>query len=560
MEVRSVRTPQPALPAGFWLAIVAGLVLRAWYYSDLVAQPWFGYPLVDALTFDRTALGILRDGYQGAFSRPPLYPFFLAAVYRLFGHSASAVVWIQFALGLAALAPAYLLGERWFGQRAALAGVWIGACYPLRIFFEAETLDVTLFTFLFLVAVWKLWQALEEGVLARVFLAGLLFGAAAIIRPNVLIALPCIAAGTALAFRITWKRLPVLGLVGALGVVLAIAPATIHNWRAERVFLPVAGNGGVNFFLGNERGATGLTPVPPGVRWEQTMVRPIRAGKYTLAGQDHWWYARAIEEIRAAPGDWWRLLGTKMALFFNAAESSNNKALDHFTAVSFPVRHYRVWFGVLTCCALVGLATRPAGAAICFAFTIAGFAVSIALFFVSERYRLPVVPLLAPAAAAGAGEIVRAIRSRQSARAAGLLVLCGVAGIGVFPDRFGAGRERIAADFQMGQVFLLRNEPKRALESLEKARGSNPRDPDVLNSIGAARVALGDLDGAETAYRQALESGDFGEIWFNLGVLAERRGSGQNTAAADCYRRAIAINPADGRAKANLASLVSDGR
>jgi hypothetical protein len=122
------------LPAGFWLAIVAGLALRVWYFSDLAAQPWFGYPLVDALTFDRTALGILRDGMPGAFFRPPLYPLFLAAVYRLFGHSAAAVVWIQFALGLAALVPAYRLGERLFGGRAALAGAWIGACYPLRIF------------------------------------------------------------------------------------------------------------------------------------------------------------------------------------------------------------------------------------------------------------------------------------------------------------------------------------------------------------------------------------------------------------------------------------------
>lgn len=252
------------MPVGFWLAIVAGMVLRAWYFSDLIAQPWFGYPLVDALTFDRTALGILRDEYPGGFSRPPLYPLFLAAVYRLFGHSTAAVVAIQFALGLAALAPAYRLGERWFGERAALAGVWISACVPLRIFFEGETLDATLFAFLFLAATWQLWLALEEGVAARVVLAGLLYGAAALARPNVLLALPFIAAGTAFALQVGWKRLPVLGAAGALGVALAIAPAAVHNWRAEEAFIPVAANGGVNFFLGNERGATGLTPRPRG--------------------------------------------------------------------------------------------------------------------------------------------------------------------------------------------------------------------------------------------------------------------------------------------------------
>jgi Flp pilus assembly protein TadD len=545
------------LPVGFWLALAFGLALRVWYFSDLVAQPWFGYPLVDALTFDRAALGILRDGYQGAFSRPPLYPHFLAFVYRFFGHSAAAVVWIQFALGLATLLPAYRLGERWFGGAAALAGVWIGACYPLRIFFEAETLDVTLFTFLVVCATWQLWHAIEQAESSRVFLAGLLYGAAALARPNVLLALPLIAAGVAFAFRAGWRRLPALGVAGALGVALAIAPAAFHNWRAEGAFIPVAANGGVNFFLGNERGATGLTPVPPGLRWEQTVLRPLRAGQSSLSGQDRWWFARAAEEIRAAPGRWLALLGKKTVLFLNAAESSNNKALEHFTAISFPVRHYRWWFGALVCLSLPGLVTRPAGVALCFGAVVTGLGFSVVLFFVSERYRLPVVPLLAPAAAAGAGVVLRAIRARQGLRAGGLAALGAAAALGVFPDWLDAGRERIDANFQMAQVFLMRNEPKRALASLELALAADPLDPDVLNSLGAARVGSGDLDGAESAYRRALAAGDYGEIWFNLGVVAERRGAGHAAEAAERYRRAIEINPADGRPRANLAGLAA---
>lgn len=290
------------------------------------------------------------------------------------------------------------------------------------------------------------------------------------------------------------------------------------------------------------------------------MIRPLRAGQFSLAGQDRWWYARAREEIRDAPGRWLLLLGKKTLLFLNAAESSNNKALRHFTAVSFPVRHYRWWFGVLICLALAGTATRPRGAAVAFVSAIAGFGVSVVLFFVSERYRLPIVPLLAPAAAAGAGEVLRAIRSRQGLRAIGLIALSGAAGFAVFPDWFDAGRERINADFQMGQVFLMRKEPGRALDSLEKARAADPENPDVLNSLGAARVGSGDLDGAESAYRQALALGDYAEIWFNLGVVAERRGAGNGAVAAAYYRRAIAINPADGRSRANLDVLERDGR
>jgi len=543
------------LPPGFWLAVAAGFALRLWYFRDLVGQPWFGYPLVDALTFDRTALGILGGDHQGVFSRPPLYPYFLAAVYRVAGHSAAAVAWVQFGLGLAALAPAYLLGERWFGRRAALAGAWIGAVYPLRIYFEGETLDVTLFTVLFLLATWKLWEAVEEGALPRVFLAGLLYGAAALTRPNVLLVLPFIAVGAAGAFRGARRKLPALGAAGLVGFALALAPAAAHNWGAERAFIPVAANGGVNFFLGNERAATGLTPVPPGLRWEQVMLRPVREGVLTLSGQDRWWYARAAEEIRSAPGRWLRLLGTKASLFVNAAESGNNKALAHFTAVSPPVRHFRGWFGVLACLAPLGCAVRPGRVTGFFALLAAGFAFSVVLFFVTERYRLPIVTLLATAAAAGAAELVTSLRERDARRFFRLAALPAAAALFVFPDWHGAGRERISADFQMGQVFLMRGEPDRAVAALERASSADPRDPDVLNSLGAARFRLGDLDGAAAAYRSALALGEFGEVWFNLGVVAERRGIEHRAEAAGCYRRALAANPVDSRARANLAAL-----
>ncbi len=548
-------TDGTVLPGGFWLALAAGLALRAWYLSDLVQQPWFGYPLVDALTFDRTARSLLEHGQGGAFFRPPLYPFFLALLYRAAGTSAAAVAVVQGLLGLAALLPAYRLGERWFGRAAALAGVWVGACYPLRIFFEGELLDVTLFGFLFLWALWTLWDGLERDAPGGVLLSGLLLGAAAVTRPNVMIAIPFVALGAWAAFRGQGRLRPATAAVWALGILLAVAPTTLHNWRSERAFLPVAANGGVNFFLGNERGATGLTPVPPGLRWERTMLRPLREGHGSIAAQDRWWYAEARREIAAAPGRWLRLLGAKTAIFFNAAESSNNKALRHFTAVSFPVRHYRWWFGALVCLAALGCVTRPGRGALALTSIVAGYAASVALFFVAERYRLPLVPLLTPAAAAGAGELLQALRSRDLARAGLLLALAGAVGCGVFPDWFGAGRERIDPDFQMGQVYLMRGEADRALEHLERARAAAPDDPDVHNSLGAAHFRRGDLDAAEAAYRAALGAGDFGEVWYNLGIVAERRGPGSAAAAAAAYRRALAVNPGEVRARANLEAL-----
>jgi Tfp pilus assembly protein PilF len=547
--------PEGALPVGFWLALGAGLALRLWYFSDLVQQPWFGYPLVDSLTYDRTAREILaQGGHPAAYFRPPLYPYFLAGLYAVAGRSFVAVAAAQGLLGLAALYPAYRLGERWFGRTAALAGTWVGACYPLRIFFEGELLDVTLFGFLLLWGLWTLWRGLEGGA-PPLLLSGLLLGTAALTRPNVLVALPFVALGAALAFRREGGFRPAAAAAWLLGVGLAIAPTALHNWLVEGAFIPVAANGGVNFHLGNARGADGLTPVPPGLRWEATMLRPIREGHGSLAAQDRWWYARAGEEIAAAPWHWLRLLGVKAALYFNAAEASNNKALAHFTAVSVPVRHYRGWYGALVCLAVVGCAVCPGRGSLFLALLTAGFAASVVLFFVTERYRLPLVPLLATAAAAGALGLLRALRSRERRTLAALSVLGGAAALAVFPDWFGAGTERINADFQMGQIHLMRGEPDRALAHLVRARAADPQDPDVLNSLGAAHVQRGDLDAAEAAYQAALALGEFGDVWYNLGVVAERRGARYHPLAAERYRRALVVNPTESAARANLETL-----
>jgi Flp pilus assembly protein TadD/4-amino-4-deoxy-L-arabinose transferase-like glycosyltransferase len=547
------------LPVGFWLALGVGFALRLWYVSDLAQQPWFGYPLVDSLTFDRAAREILAQGHPGTFFRPPFYPYFLAALYAGFGRSFGAVAAVQSLLGLAALYPAYRLGERWFGRTAAIAGAWIGACYPLRIFFEGEVLDVTLFSFLLLWGLWALWRGLERASGLALLLSGLLLGAAALTRPNVLFTLPFVALGAALAFRREGSMRAATAAAWALGVALAMAPTAVHNWRTEGAFVPVAANGGVNFYLGNERSADGRTPVPPGLRWEAVMLRPIREGHGSLSAQDRWWYARAGEEIAAAPGRWLRLLGVKTALFFNAAEASNNKALAHFTAVSFPVRHYRWWYGVLVCLGAVGCVARPGRGSLFLALFTAGFAGSVVLFFVAERYRLPLVPLFASAAAAGVLELRGALRGGAWGRLAMLLGTGAVTALVVLPDWFGAGRERISADFQMGQIYLMRGEPESALTHLERAGVADPRDPDVLNSLGAAHVQRGDLAGAEAAYQAALSLGEFGEVWYNLGVLAERRGPQYRSLAAERYRRALAVNPTSAAARANLEALERDG-
>ena len=244
----------------YWLtgllpALAGGLALRLWYFLDLRAQPFFGYPIVDSLTFDRLAREILSGGGGEAFFRAPLYPHVLSLVYRLAGGGQAGVVWVQFAMGLAAIVPVYLLAERWFGRRAAMLTAWITALYPLRIFFEGEILAVTLFGFLLAWGVWLLWIGSEENSTRRLLWAGLVLGLAVLTRPNLLLAMPFLLAGALLprlrAPEGLWRRLA--GTAAVLAV--TVAPATIHNWGGREKTDP----------RGSQRGHQFLPRQPSGI-------------------------------------------------------------------------------------------------------------------------------------------------------------------------------------------------------------------------------------------------------------------------------------------------------
>ena len=57
----------------------------------------------------------------------------------------------------------------------------------------------------------------------------------------------------------------------------------------------------------------------------------------------------------------------------------------------------------------------------------------------------------------------------------------------------------------LGLCQIDQGQPQRALEALEVAQRLAPDRADVAHNIGSARLALRDLDGAETAFRRALE-------------------------------------------------------
>jgi 4-amino-4-deoxy-L-arabinose transferase-like glycosyltransferase len=173
---------------GIFLFALA-LVLRLAF--ALAAGP-FSEP--DSPTYDSLARNLAQGrGYldtrafkilDGSMSVPPVYPCFLAAVYRVFGYDYRPVIVIQQVLGALVVVMGGLLAARLFGARV---GVWSGlvlSVHPWLIFYGSTLMTEALFTCLLMAALLSLAIGLSDGRSVPFAVAGLFLGLAILCRAS----------------------------------------------------------------------------------------------------------------------------------------------------------------------------------------------------------------------------------------------------------------------------------------------------------------------------------------------------------------------------------------
>lgn len=186
----------------------------------------------------------------------PVYPYFVAGVFKLFGvyTKASAVVLLALQCLISALncVPIFYFARKLFGSRVALWSGWAWAFFPYGIYFPAERiwstwLSTTLLTVLFLGALWLA----ESDRLLRWAGLGLLWAFAVLTEPIVLAAWPFAMAWSCYGLHRRKMRwiVPLAVLTLALG--LAVSPWFVRNYRVFGRFIPFRDNAGLEIHEGN---------------------------------------------------------------------------------------------------------------------------------------------------------------------------------------------------------------------------------------------------------------------------------------------------------------------
>ncbi|MEI8345662.1 MAG: glycosyltransferase family 39 protein, partial [Candidatus Omnitrophota bacterium] len=403
---------------------LTALAVRLFYVFFLSKTPFFA-PLSGTLddgVYLKMAQSIAAGNWAGTFPlgayRIPLYPYFLALGRCVFGGGLLWIHLIQSFFGAASVALVYLICQKVFEcRRTALLAAAACAFYPAFIFFENLLVGESLSIFLNLSALALLLSDLDDragsptaSAKARLFFAGLILGLSVLLRPNTLLAAAFAAAALWAIFKTRLKsaaRAAVLGLIFFAGLASPIVPSAVKNYLAYRDFVPLSAVGGVNLYVGNNPEATGIFNLTGvlGTSLDEMINNSARIAEDALGRTlrpsqiSAYWSARAADFARNSPGSFIKLFAKKTALFFNRYEFPD--ILDIlFVAQFLPVLGAgSLAFGIVAVFGLAGLWTlrgrlvREGKMLLVTAF-FGGYALSVVLFFVTARYRLPAVPFL----------------------------------------------------------------------------------------------------------------------------------------------------------------------
>jgi hypothetical protein len=353
---------------------------------------------------------------------PPVYPYFLAAVYGATG-SFDAARWVQAAVG-ALLVPAIgLAGARAFSPRVGRWAAGVAAFYPDLVWFAVHFWSETVFLVLLWWGIERLLAADLGGAIAPALVAGLSWGAAILTRETILYFLPVAAAWLALRGDGRGRAQAAAFLAAAL---LVIAPWTYRNWVEFHAFIPVSTAGGQNLFQGNTR-------IPRDVTYE--MVDAVqgrveqyhyarRMGLQAIRERQPWWL---FEKLRDEMPKLWEADSLALVHIKRGAYGAVRPA----AAVAVAVLVLAPYLAVLALFG-IGLVRLPRTRA---AVLLVAFFLYYNLIHVVThgfaRYRLPIMPVVFLIAGVGwtawrAGELSRLRRSQRVGVAAFAVVMIAI--------------------------------------------------------------------------------------------------------------------------------------
>ena len=369
------------------------LAIRGIYFFELSRLPYFDtiLPVYDHSNFDLGALSFAEGDWLALSpnnSYSPLYKYFLGGIYFLVGRNFFVVYGLQFAMGALGAVLIFLIGKRLFDARVGLLAFAGFSLYSTEIIYEGIILRAAFITFLGIVSFYMLIRLRDSSgpkmLVACALVLSLFFQS----RPNTLLCFPFIILYIHRYIFTSWEpqsRLKGWGIF-LIPLLLSMVPLLIQCYLVHGRFVLFDSSGPTAFMAGNFIDY-------PGAGFDTILLKDFQK-EYQMENLSVLPFI--FQQIMTDPIGFLKMFLRKLFFYFNDLEAPSNLSiylyLENSRILSFMITHFSL-FSALGLIGIVLALQKKEKVFLLYAF-LASLVMSVVIFHVVSRFRIPSAPFL----------------------------------------------------------------------------------------------------------------------------------------------------------------------
>jgi tetratricopeptide (TPR) repeat protein/4-amino-4-deoxy-L-arabinose transferase-like glycosyltransferase len=504
------------------IIFAVALVVRFVMLLELSASPLFVSYVTEQRLYQVWATVIQQSTFipTTPLFKPPLYAYFVWLFYAISGSSRFVVGLAQVILGAASCSLVFMIAGRFFSRKIAIAAGLILGLFGTFMFLDTQMLPTTLTIFLVLAATAMLAHYGRNSSHRLLLAAGFLIGLAALAEPPLAFVGIFLLIWLALRFQggFAWKfKRWALILIGML---IAIAPVTLHNLFKSGSLIPISSDAGLTFFAGNNLGADGRTGHLQG--YDPYIMFDFNAAKaaaLSITGDTmshselcRFFAGQGIKFVTTTPGKELLLTLKRLALLLNGHETLPEGSIyfqrRYSALLSISVWDFLLSFpsGLIIPLAVLGLVASLGNWRRLTLLYSVGAALALAPLFlyVNADTRGPLIALSAIFASIAIVGIVRSIKSgEQKALVLPAVVLVTMLFISNYD--FVDVEDNLQGDYlRVGDVAMSQGKLKEAEKAFSEGLAEYPESPFLLNALASVYLREGIYQEAESRLDSAV--------------------------------------------------------
>ena len=475
----------------------------------------FRLPIIDCFEFNIWALRILHQHFlwTSIQNHTPLYAYFVALVYKIFGYNTFYIAIIQYALFSASTALLYFIVVRLFNKTTALITCIVMTFYWFFIYVQSFLYSENLSLFLNIFLVWCL--LFTKDTLKKYLACGIIFGLSVVCRPEILLFAVFILLWF-VARKIPVKKIIKFYSIFLFALTLIIFPVILRNYVVSGDVM-LRSQMGANIYLGNNPELRGTNiDLEIGDKWRKFITMPHRAldKRASLTECDAYFISETIKIIQNDPVEWFRLIAFKIFSVLSGREFLRTEDVYVFKNYILGTPFCIIPTKAIFLFGIIGLMfsfRKPKDFLLLY--ILLASAAIIIFFPIKTQYLMSVFPFVVAFSSFGAFKFYNALINKKFPAIILMIVLIAFFNFLSFYNPLDIKVPDLSETYYaLGKNYYFLGENEKAKELYISSLSLNPKEGSVYNDLGLVYRNAGDHKKALKYFKKAIELDDTNDL------------------------------------------------